>query len=163
MTAHNGSRFESYIVLKLLLQWRSDVVLTKNGAATVSYKIINGYVDKSKKIPQYVHFRFGGNQIDNSLKKIGISYKLQPPLMKQDVDHDEIHEDTWKDEEKEWLPYLKNGVLSTAFYYARYSKGMEKVTRFALKNTLIFSSLADKYLKSLRDEGDEPFYTHKDE
>ena len=27
--------------------------------------------------------------------------------------------------EKEWLPYLKNGVLSTAFAHARDSKGME--------------------------------------
>ena len=35
------------------------------------------------------------------------------------MDHDEIYEDNWDDKEHEWLPYLKNDVLSTAFYYAK--------------------------------------------
>ena len=49
---------------------------------------------------------------------MGIIYKLQPSLLKQQMDHDEIYEDTWEDKENEWLPYLKNDVLSTAFSYA---------------------------------------------
>ena len=36
------------------------------------------------------------------------------------MEHDEIYEDTWGEEEDEWLPYVKNDVLSTAFSYARY-------------------------------------------
>ena len=57
------------------------------------------------------------------LKKIGESYKLQPLLLKQEMEHDEFYEDTWEEKENEWLPYVKNDVLSTAFCYNRYTIG----------------------------------------
>ena len=60
-----------------------------------------------------------GYCILNILKSIGESYKLQSCLLKQELEHDEIY-DTWEDKENEWLPYLKNDVFSTAFFYARY-------------------------------------------
>ena len=68
-----------------------------------------------------------------------------------------------EDKEKEWLPYLKKDVLSTASSYARYSKGMEELTGFGMKNSLTLPSLANKYFNSLRDENDEPIYTYNDE
>ena len=101
--------------------------------------------------------------IKDSSKNIGKSYKLQPCLLKQELEHDEIFEDNWEEKEIEWLPYLKNDVLSTAFSYARYSKGMEKLTGFGMKNSLTLPSLANKYFNSLRDESDEPIYTYNDE
>ena len=61
------------------------------------------------------------------------------------------------------VAYLKNDVLSTAFSYARYSKGIEESTGFAMKNSLTLPSLANKYFNSLRDENDEPIYTYNDE
>ena len=54
-------------------------------------------------------------------------------------------------------------MLSTAFSYARYSKGLEKLTGFGMKNSLTLPSLANKYFNSLRDENDEPIYTYNDE
>ena len=57
---------------------------------------------------------------------------------------------------------LKNDVLSTAFCYARYMKGMEELTNFGMKNSLTLPSLANKYFNSLRDENDEPIYTYTD-
>ena len=51
LIAHNGSRFDSYVVLNNLLQWRSVVELIKNGAGIVSHKIFNGYADEKKKYP----------------------------------------------------------------------------------------------------------------
>ena len=101
--------------------------------------------------------------IKDSLKNIGKSYKLQPCLLEQELEHDEIFEDNWEEKENEWLPYLKNDVLSTAFSYARYSKGMEVLTGFGMKNSLTLPSLANKYFNSLRDESDEPIYTYNDE
>ena len=35
------------------------------------------------------------------------------------MEHVETYEDTWEARENEWLPYVKNDVLSTAFRYAR--------------------------------------------
>ena len=162
LIAHNGFGFDSYVVLKNLPQWRSVVKPIKNGAGIVSLKIFNGYVDPVKKIPQYVHFRCGRVHINQKLKKIGESYKLQESLLKNELEHDEIYEDTWEAKENEWLPYVKNDVLSTAFCYARYTMGMEELTEFGMKNSLTLPSLANNYFDSLRDENDEPIYTYTD-
>ena len=162
LIAHNGSGFDSYVALNNLPQWRSVVKLIKNGAGIISLKIFNGYVDPVKKIPQYVHFRCGRVHINKSLRKIGESYKLQESLLKKELEDDEIYEDTWEAKENEWLPYVKNDVLSTAFCYARYTMGMEELTEFGIKNSLTLPSLANKYFNSLRDENDEPIYTYTD-
>ena len=162
LIAHNGSGFDSYVVLNNLPQWRSVDKLIKNGAGIISLIIFNGYVDQNKKIPQYVYFRCGRVHINKSLRKIGESYKLHESLLKKELEHDEIYEDTWEAEENEWLPYVKNDVLSTAFCYARYTIGMEELTGFGMKNSSTLPSLANKYLNSLRDENDEPIYTYTD-
>ena len=162
LIAHNGSGFDSYVVLNNLPQWRSVVKLIKNGRGIVSLKIFNGYVDENKKIPQYVHFRCGRVHINQKLRKIGKSYKLQESLLKKELEHDEIFEDTWEARENEWLPYVKNDVLSSAFCYAKYTMGMEELTEFGMKNSLTLPSLANKYFNSLRDENDEPIYTYTD-
>ena len=162
LIAHSGSGFDSYVVLNNLPQWRSVVKLIKNGRGIVSLKIFNGYVDENKKIPQYVHFRCGRVHINQNLKKIGESYKLQESLLKKELEHDKIFEDTWEARENEWLPYVKNDVLSTAFCYARYTMGMEELTEFGMKNSLTLPSLANKYFNSLKDKNDEPIYTYTD-
>ena len=69
LIAHNGSGFDSYVVLNNIPQWRSVVKLIKNGAGIVSLKIFNGYVDSVGRTPQNVHFRCGRVHVDKSLKK----------------------------------------------------------------------------------------------
>ena len=69
--AHNGSDFDSYVVLNNLPQWRSVVNLMRDGAGFLPLKKFNGYVDQNKKIPHFIHFRCGRVQIIRSLKKIG--------------------------------------------------------------------------------------------
>ena len=162
LIAHKGSGFDSYVVLNNLPQWRT-FKLIKNGSGIVSLKIFNGYVDQIKKTPQYVHLRCDLLHIKDSLKNIGKSCKLQPCLLKQELEHDEIFEDNWEEKENEWLPYLKNDVLSTAFSYARYSKGMEELTGFGMKNSSNLPALANKYFYSLREENGEAIYTYNDE
>ena len=162
LIAHNGSGFDSYVVLNNLPKWRSVVKLIKNRAGIISLKIFNGYIDPVKKIPQYVHFRCGKVHINQKLRKIGESYKLQESLLKKELEHDEIYENTWEEKENEWLPYVKNDVLSTAFCYARCTMGMEELTEFGIKNSLTLPGFATKYFNSLRDENDEPIYTYTD-
>ena len=94
LRAHNGSGFDSYVVINSLPQWRSIVKLNKNGAGIISLKIFNGNVDQNKKLPQYVHFSGGRVHITKSLKKIVESYKLQESLLEKELEHDEIYEDT---------------------------------------------------------------------
>ena len=49
LISHNGSGFDSYVVLNNLPKWPSIVKLIKNGAGIVSLKTFNGYVDPVKK------------------------------------------------------------------------------------------------------------------
>ena len=99
---------------------------------------------------------------NQKLRKIGESYKLQESLLKKELEHDEIYKDNWEEKENEWLPYVKDDVLSTAFCYARYTMGMEELTEFGMRNSLTLPGLANKYFNSLRDENDEPIYTYTD-
>ena len=114
------------------------------------------------KIPQQVHFRCGRVQFFNHLGNIGINYKLQPCLLEQELDHDEIYEDTGKYKEDEWIPHVKNHVLSTDFAYARYLKGMENIKSFGMKYSSSLLSLINKSFNSLRIGNEEPFYTYYD-
>ena len=98
--------------------------------------------------------------VDESLRKIGGNYKLQPSLLKQEMEHDEVYEDTWEAREREWLTYVETDDLSTAFCYARYTMGMEELNGFGMKSSLTLPSLANKYFNGLRDENDEPIYTY---
>ena len=79
------------------------------------------------------------------------------------MDHDENYEDTWEAKELEWIVFLKNDVLSTALSHAIYSKGMEELTGFGMKNSKTLPSLANKVFNSSRDENDEPIYTYNDQ
>ena len=69
LIAHNGSGFDSYVVLNNFSRWRSVVKPIKNGAGIISLIIFNGYVDPVKRIPQYVHFRCGRVHINQSFEK----------------------------------------------------------------------------------------------
>ena len=163
LLAHKEYGFDSYVVLKNLLQWRTVVNLIKNGPGILSTKIFTGYVHQNEKTSQYVHFRCDLMHIKDSLKNIGKSYILQPCLLKQELKHYDINEDTWEDKENEWLAYLKSDVLSTAFVCALYTMGMVKLTGFGMKYSSTLLSPAKVYFNSSRDENDEFIYTYINE
>ena len=76
--------------------------------------------------------------ITRSLKKIGETYKLQPCLLKQEMEHDENYEDTREAGKHEWLLYNKNDVLPTAFCYVRYIMAIEEIKNFGLKTVQLY-------------------------
>ena len=45
LIAHNGSQFDSYVVLNNFPQWRSVVKIIKNGDGIFSLKIFKEYLD----------------------------------------------------------------------------------------------------------------------
>ena len=100
--------------------------------------------------------------LNYSLKKLGRTLKLQKELLKTEKDHDEKDVNNYRDKTNEWFPYVKNDLLCTVFSYARYSKAMEEITGFSMKDCLSVPSLALKYFNSLRTEEDEPIYTYND-
>ena len=74
----------------------------------------------------------------------------------------EIKADNWKQKKNEWLDCVKNDVVCTVFSYARYSKAMEDITGFSMKECLSLPGLGWKYSISLRTEEDESIYTYND-
>ena len=60
--AHNGSGFDTWIVLNNLTCDRRIVNIIKNGKSIIELKVFNGYIQSktsTKQIPQYLHFRCG--------------------------------------------------------------------------------------------------------
>ena len=163
MHAHNGSGFDTWIVLNNLPCDKDNVNFIKNGKNIIELKVFNGLIHKNKKqIPQYLHFRCGMTHLNYSLKNLGKIFKLPKELLKIEMNHDDIDDDNYKDKKDIWLPYVKNDVLCTAYSYARYIKAMEEITGFSMKDCLSLPGLGWKYFDSLRTEEDELIYTYND-
>ena len=143
LIAHNGSGFDTWIILNNLPERCRIMNLIKNGKGIISLKIFNRMVNvnaNSKGHPQYLTFTCSMNHMKSSLRKLGETYKLQTSLMKQETDHNEIYEDTWESKRSEWEPYLKMDILSLAFIYARYSMNMSSIAGFGMKDCLSLPS-----------------------
>ena len=164
MHAHNGSSFDTWIILNNLPCDRHIVGdIIKNGKGIIELKVFNGLIYKNnKQIPQYLHFRCGMTHLNYSLKKLGKTFELPKELLKTEMDHNDIDANNYKDKKDIWLPYVKNDVLCTSYCYARYSKAMEEITGFSMKDCLSLPGLGWKYFNSLRTEEDEPIYTYND-
>ena len=76
--------------------------------------------------------------------------------------NDKIDGNNYKDKINEWLPYVKNDLLCTAFSYARFIKAMEGISGFLRKDCLSLPGLGLKNFNRLRTEEDEPVYTYND-
>ena len=164
MHAHNGSGFDTWIILDNLPCDKHIVGdIIKNGKGIISMKIFNGYIAKNnKQIPQYLVFRCGMTHLNYSLKKLGKTFKLPKEILKTEMNHDDIDGNIWRDKKDEWLPFVKNDVLCTSYFYARYNKNMEEITGFSMKDCLSLPGLGWKYFNSLRTEEDEPIFTYND-
>ena len=131
----------------------------------ISMKVYNGLVNVKKHIKgqqQHLIFNCSANHMKCSLKKLGGTYKLQSSLLKQEIYHTEIYEDTWEAEREIWEPYFRMDILSVAFVYAQYSMNMENTKGFGMKDCLSLPSLGWKYFNSQRCEDDEDKYCYTD-
>ena len=80
--AHNGSGFDTWVVLNNLLCDKHLVDIFKTGKGIIELKVFNGLIHKSnKQIPQYLHFRCGMTHLNYSLKKLGKTFKLPKELL----------------------------------------------------------------------------------
>ena len=161
--AHNGSGFDTWVILNNLRCDKHIVDIIKNGKGIISLKVFNGLIYRNnKQIPQYLIFRCGTTHLNYSLKKLGRTFKLPKELLKTEMNHDDIDGDNYKDKKGIWLPYVKNDVLCTAYSYARYIEAMKEKTGFSMKDCLSLPGLGWKYFNSLRTEEDEAIYTYND-
>ena len=161
--AHNGSGFDTWIILNNLACDKHIVIIIKNGKGILDLKVFNGYIEENKKqFPQYLHFGCGMTHLNYSLKKFGRTFKLQRELLKTEMNHDEVVGYNYKDEKDQLLDYVKQDVLCTAFSYARYCKAMEELTVFSMKDCSSLPGLGLKCFNSLGTAEDEPIYNYND-
>ena len=106
MHAHNGSGFDTWIILNNLRCDKHIVGdIIKNGKGIIELKIFNGLIYKNnKQIPQYLHFRCGMTHLNYSLKKLGKTFELPKELLKTEIDHNDIDGNNYKDKKDIWLP-----------------------------------------------------------
>ena len=161
--AHNGSGFDTWVILNNLDCDKHIVNIIRNGKCIIELKVFNGYINKNnEQIPQYLQFRCGMTHLNYSLKKLGKPFKLPKSLLKTEMNHDDIDDDNYKDKKDILLPYVKMDVLSTSYCYARYCGSMVELTGFSKKDCLSLPGLRVKYFNSLGTNQDEPIYTYND-
>ena len=71
-------------------------------------------------------------------------FNLQKELLKTGMNPDESVGDNYMnkmDKTDEWVHYVKNDALCTAFTYASYSKAMQKITGLSMKDCLSLPGL----------------------
>ena len=77
LQAHNGSGFDTWIVLKNLpcdKHFVGDII--RNGKGVIELRVFNGYIQhNNKQIPQYLQFRCGMTHLNYSLEKMGKTFK----------------------------------------------------------------------------------------
>ena len=59
------------------------------------------------------------NHLSSSLKKLGETFCLQKELLKQEMNHTEIYEDTWMDKKDELVTVFENGCVIVGFYICK--------------------------------------------
>ena len=94
--AHNGSGFDTWVVINNLPCDKRLVKIVKNGKGIIELKVFNGYIG-NEQTRQCIHFRCGMTHLNYSLKKLGKTFKLQKELFKTEMDLDEIDGNNYKD------------------------------------------------------------------
>ena len=90
------------------------------------------------------------------IKKTRKNFQITKEFLKTEMNPNEVDCNTYKNKKDEWLDCVKQGLLCTAFSYARYCKAMHEIIGFSMKDCLSAPGLGWKYFNSLRTEEDEP-------
>ena len=116
-------------------------------------------LENDVEIPIYMKFVCSKCHVWGSLKDIQKDYKIQPTLMRGEVDHDVIIITNYKDYENSWKPYLIDDVLGLAYGVAKNGNHIQKISGVSYKNSLTEDSLGWPCLGRNLKENSKDFYT----
>ena len=92
------------------------------------------YVNENDvEVPKYINFVCSKCHVSGSLKDIQKEYKIQPNLMKREIDHDFFNISNYKVYENFWKACLINDVLGLAYVVGKHGNHIQKVTGVSLK------------------------------
>ena len=82
--AHNGSSFDTWIILNNLDCFKHIVKTIKNGKGIIDLEVFNGFIEKNKKqIPQFLHFICAMTHLNYSLKKIRKNFSITQRIIEK--------------------------------------------------------------------------------
>ena len=161
LVAHNSSGFDSCIVLNSLVKEITELKIIKTARGLISLSFRCGFkIVNIVEVPQYVKFTCSKSHIKGSLEKIGREYRLQPELLKGEIEHSVINKNNFAELRHIWEPYLISHVLCLAFIYARHSMEMQKMSGFGINDCLTEASLGWKCFGTYNK--DREFYNFND-
>ena len=120
MYAHNGKKFDSYLLLQCPDLKFSSIVKTASGIISLT---VEGQNAKFIFKCTLAHFQFG------SLASLCSQYDIDKKYYKSEFDHSKVNCDNWYQFKSEWLPYLKFDVISLCLVWKKYVKSMHEVSK----------------------------------
>ena len=137
LLAHNGSGFDSWVVLNSLDKETKDLEEKKNCARrliSLSFRC-SVKINKTVEVPQNVKFTCTRLHISVSLKRIGREYGWQPEFSNGEISHSENTKYEYNELRHIWEPYLQSDVLYLAIVFARQTLEMQKMTKQRVKES----------------------------
>lgn len=163
--AHNGGKFDTYLLLKEVLKGNLFTVtsyLDSNGRI-LNMTIVENYKwdGKHKRKPKEYIFRDSLNLISGSLDNACKSFNPKTKKLTGDVDHNKININncyTKKiyDYTKE---YLKNDCVSLYEILTMFSKTINKAYKFHINEVMTNASIARRVFLTKHDHEKYPLYT----
>ena len=83
--------------------------------------------------------------LNYSLKDLGKTFQLQKKPIKSELKPGVVFTDSWRDKKEDWFDLVKKDVLGTGFSFARYSKPLEELIGFGMKDYLNLLRLGLNY------------------
>ena len=87
---------------------------------------------------------------------------MRRKLINLEIAHEGLYEDIPENLIEQWMPYVANEIIASAFVYAIYTMHIAKLTGVRMKEFLSLSVLRWIFFRSIRSKDGEPKYTHKD-
>ena len=134
--AHNGSKFDNYLLMIQKFVSFKDILITGRGLVRLKTRHFLRKEDHVIKTGRrkgeirshyqflYINWCCSMSFMQGSLSNLCTSYKLPIELCKSEMDHDAVTAETAESMRPIWVPYLKQDVLSTAICKYLYDRSV---------------------------------------
>ena len=183
--AHNGSGYDSELIIENIPLSKTPPV--KKGGKLLNVNLENPYVtdkwigwfkrnhkltkqikvkDKEVRVKVYpkqnISLRCTMQHVNTKLSKWGESFNIPENLRKINFEITKINKDNYKEKENEWLPYLKNDVLSLACCMMLYNEMMIDISNLNMQTSLSLPGLTFSSWMNKMNKKEEKIYSSAD-
>jgi hypothetical protein len=166
LIAHNSSGFDSYALIKSHFKLKTPPIILSRNILNVQlqnphtdakikekWRIEQNKINKNKgwetlkkeNSPlQKIICRCSYQHVKSSLDRWGKDFKIPKSIQKTKLQHKDIFLSNFLEKESDWLPYLKNDILSLAACVTKFNKIMMELVKQNMQSCLTAPSLTFK-------------------